>query len=164
MCRLPLLVIACLFGCNPPASATRTTAGPTTTTTDGPSPLRSVDLHYSVYLARSDIHITASPDGLLRSVRTESKSWGGNDANPKHERVEIREGRLTPAQVAELSRLFTGWDTLSSTPYGGVPDGGALSIRYGDKTVSGGSGVSQQVEDARTRISDLAASIPIVKP
>lgn len=134
-------------------------------TTAGTRPaLKSVELHYGIYLARFDVSTTVTPDGLLRSVRTSNKSYGPNDLDPKFQRVEIREGRLTPQQVADLARLFAGWDALSAKPYGGVPDGGDVTIRYGDKTVSGGSEVPGQVSSVRARLDELTATMPVVKP
>jgi hypothetical protein len=78
--------------------------------------------------------------------------------------VEVREGRQTGEQMEDLARLFADWDSLSSEPYSGVPDGGEVSIRYGDRTVSGRSEVPQQVEDVRVHLMELARSIPVVKP
>jgi hypothetical protein len=161
MHRFALILAACLFGCN--TDVRRPAIQPTTASSTQPI-LKSVEMHYGIYLARLDLHITVSPDGLLRSVRTDNKSYGGNDVDPKHERVEIREGKLTAEQMADLAHLFADWDSLSSHPYGGVPDGGEIKIRYGDKTVSGGSAVPKQVTDVRVRLSELAQSMPVVKP
>ena len=71
-----------------------------------------------------------------------------------------REGRLTPDQMAGLARLFDGWERLSDRPYGGVPDGGTIRLRYGDKTVTGGSRVPRQVRDAHLLIREIAATMP----
>jgi hypothetical protein len=138
-----------------------------TTTTTAPAAsqpaLRAVELRYGIYLARFDVHVTVSPDGLLRSVRTDGKSYGSGDIDPKLQRVEIREGRLTEAQMADLAHHFAGWHELSSQPYPELVDGGELSIRYGEKTVSGNE-VPRLVTDVRTRLMELAASMPVVKP
>ena len=150
MQRFILILVAFGFGCG------------TTTTTPQPV-LKPIEMHYGIYLARLDHRITVAPDATLRSVRTENESFGGNDIDPKHERVEVRQGTLTGEQVADLARLFVDWDSLSSQPYGGVADGGDLLVRYGDKTVSGGSGVPEQVTDIRVRLSELARSMPVVK-
>jgi hypothetical protein len=123
---------------------------------------KAVDLRSGVYLARLETRTTITPDGLMRSVLTTGKSYGPNDLDPKHERREIREGRLTPGQMAELAALFAGWESLSDQEYGGVPDGGHVQIRYGDKSVSGGSAVPKQVRDVQIRISELAATMPVV--
>ena len=159
-----LILVACAFGCNHSGDATQPATRPTPTTTGARPVLRAIELHYGIYLARHDLRITVSPDGLLRSVRTDGKSYGPNDTDPKHERVEIREGQLTAEQIADVARLFADWDSLSSDSYGGVADGGNVSIRYGDKRVSGGSAVPPQVTDVQARLIELAGSTPFVKP
>jgi predicted small secreted protein len=125
--------------------------------------LRTVDVRYGIYLARLEVHTTITSDGLLRSARTQNKSYGPRDIDPKPERTEIREGRLTPEQMKELAALFAGWDSLSNAPYGGVPDGGDIRILYGEKAVSGGSAAPRQVWDVKARISELAARMPVVE-
>src|SRR3954467_7524159 len=75
--------------------------------------LGQVDLRYGIYLARLGIHTTIAPDGFLRSVRTDGKSYGSGDLDPKYETHEIREGRLMPAEIEELASLFNGWELLS---------------------------------------------------
>jgi hypothetical protein len=127
------------------------------------SALQEMDLRYGIYLARLEIHTTIAPDGSLRSARTVNKSYGVNDIDPKHARTEIRAGILTAAQVDKLTALFAGWESLSDKPYGGAPDGGNVRIRYGEKTVSGGSAVPDQVEQVRRYVTDLAATMPIVE-
>ena len=165
MHRFILIVAAFLVGCNGPSSATQPTTRPAPTTASGTQTLlKTIELHYGIYLARLDLRIAVSPEGVLRSVRTDNKSYGTGDIDPKNERVEVREGKLTAEQIAELANLFTVWDSLSTRPYGGVPDGGNISIRYGDKTVSGGSAVPKQVEDARIHLMELARSMPLAKP
>jgi hypothetical protein len=163
MYRFALILVACLFGCNHSTNPTRPAAQPTNSSGTRPI-LEPIELHYRVYTARLGTRITVSPDGLLRSIHTANKSYGGNDIDPKLEGVEIREGRLTLKQMADLARLPEGWSLLSSKPYGGVPDGGDVTVRYGDKTVSGGSHVPQQVTDVRARLSELARSMPLAKP
>jgi hypothetical protein len=125
--------------------------------------LKPIELHYGIYLARLDLRVTVSAEGVLRSVRTDNKSYGTGDIDPKNERVGVREGKLTTEQIAKLASLFTGWDSLSTTPYSGVADGGDISIRYGDKTVSAGSAVPKQVEDARIHLMELARSMPVAE-
>jgi hypothetical protein len=164
MPRLILIVTAFLFGCNPSPATQPTTQPARTTTSATQAVLKPIELHYGIYLARLDLQVTVSAEGVLRSVRTENKSYGTGDIASKKERVEVREGKLTSKQIAELANLFTGWDSLSTTPYGGAPDGGDISIRYGDKTVSGGSAVPKQVEDARIHLMELARSMPLAKP
>lgn len=134
------------------------------TATPGTRPaLRPVELHYGIYLARHDLRITVSPDGLLRSVRTDNKSYGPHDLDPKYQRVEIREGKLTAEQATELSHRFADWDSLSSRPYPGDADDADVSFRYGDKTVSGaGHAVPRQVTEARVRLTELARSMPVL--
>jgi hypothetical protein len=163
---------ALLVGCtrNPTAAnyPARPATGPATRDTTRPvttrPTLQPIDLHYTIYLARLDVHTTITPDGLLRSVQIQNKSFGPNDIDPKNQRVEVRQGRLNQDQILELARLFATWDSLSQTPYGGVADGGQVSIRYGDKTVSGQSHVPAQVSDVHTRIVELTRSMPIVNP
>jgi hypothetical protein len=165
MRRLILIVAALLLGCNNPSETTRPTTRPAPTTASTTQALvKPIELHYGIYLARLDLRITVSRDGVLRSVRTDNKSYGTGDIDPKNERVEVREGKLSTEQIAELASLFTDWDSLSTTPYGGEPDGGDISIRYGDKTVSGGSAVPKQLEDARIQLMELARSMPVAKP
>jgi hypothetical protein len=139
------------------------TKPPTTKTTanrDSQPSLRAIDLKEGVYLARLDIHTTITPDGLLRAVRTENRSFGPDDIDPKSARIEIREGRLSPHQMAELAAMFAGWDSLSNG-YPSVPDGPELQFRYGEKTVSGGR-TPEQVWEVRTKIYEWAAKMPIV--
>jgi hypothetical protein len=165
MHRLIIIVTAFLFGCNGPSSATQPTTRPVPTTASVTQTLlKPIELRYGIYLARLDLRVSVSAEGVLRSVRTDNKSYGTGDIDPKNERVEVREGKLTDEQISELSKLFTGWDSLSTTPYGGVPDGGDISIRYGGKTVSGGSEVPKQVEEARIHLMELARSMPLAKP
>jgi hypothetical protein len=125
--------------------------------------LKEIELHYGVYLARYEQRITVSPEGALRSVRTDGKSYGPKDVDPNFERVEVREGQLTAEQMIDLSRRFADWSSFSSEPYTGHPDGGGVSIRYGNKTVSGGDLVPKQVEDIRVQLMELARAMPIVK-
>jgi hypothetical protein len=150
MRRLTLILVLPAFACNNCGDVTHPATRQSTTSSTQPA-LKPVELHYGIYLARLDRRITVSADGTLRSVGTDNKSYGGNDIDPKNERVEVREGKLSAEQVANLARLFADWDSLSTTPYSGVPDGGDISIRYGGRTVSGGSEVPKQVTDARIR-------------
>jgi hypothetical protein len=121
---IPILV-AFAFGCNNfndvAQPATRPAPTATLTTATGPL-LKPIELHYGIYLARLDLRITISGDGVLRSVRTDNKSYDGKDIDATRERIEIREGRLTDEQMADLARLFAGWSSLSSKPYSGVPN------------------------------------------
>ena len=165
MHRLILIVAAFLFGCNNVSGATQPATRPSPTTASTTQALlQPIELHYGIYLARLDLRVTVSAEGVLRSVRTDNKSYGTGDIDPKNERVEVREGKLTPEQIAKLASLFTEWDSLSSKPYPGVTDGGDVSIRYGDKTISGGSEVPKQVTDARIFLMELARSMPEAKP
>lgn len=154
-------IVAALFiaGCTQPSATQNPATRPAAQTAHQPA-LKAVDLRYGVYLARIEIQTTITPDGLLHSVRTDNKSYGPNDIGAQHERHEIREGRLTPAQCAELANMFTGWETLSDQPYGGVADGPDVHLRYGDKTVSGGSALPPQVQAIQRRITDLATQMP----
>lgn len=157
--RLVLIIFALTTGCDNGTNAPR----PATTTTSTQPVLRPVELHYGIYLAALDLRITVDRDGVLRSVRTDNKGRSGGPYGT-NERVEVRAGKLTAGQVGELANLFNGWDSLSTTPYGGLPDGGDLTIRYGDKTVSGGSAVPKQVEEARIHLMELARSMPLANP
>ena len=163
---LATVLVGLLLGaCAAAPAANRPATQPTSQATSQPTTqpaLKSTDVHYGIYLARLDVHTTISPGGLLRRERTENKSYGPNDIDPKNERIEIRQGRLTREQMASLAALFAGWDSLSDKPYPGVPDGGDVKIRYGDKTVSGGSSVPEQVRAVHARIDELAETMPVV--
>lgn len=149
----------CQAGCSP--GGLQQHLAPTTAPAVQPA-IKPIDVQYDIYLARLSAHVTITPDGLLRSVRTENKRHGANDKSV--ERTEIRQGKLTPEQIVELTQFFAGWRTLSDKPYGGVPDGGHIAIRYGDKTVSGGSDTPKQVWDVYRRIKELARSMPRIEP
>ena len=90
--------------------------------------LKALEMRHRVYLFRHDVHTTITPDGLLRSVQIHNKTYGPGDADPKSERVEVREGHLTPQQMDELAAMFEGWESLATTRYGGVPDGGEIEV------------------------------------
>jgi len=120
-----MLAVLVVTGCTHPSPTQNPTTRPAAQPGNQPV-LKAGDLRYGVYLARTETHTTITPDGLLRSVRTENKSYGPNDIGAQHARHEIREGRLTSAECAELAAMFTGWETLSDQPYGGVADGPAL--------------------------------------
>jgi hypothetical protein len=159
-----LLVAATLLvgGCDARSRVAQPASRSTAEITTQPN-LRAVDLRHGVYLARIEIHTTITPDGLMRSVRIDGKSYGPSDIDAKQERTEIRQGHLTPAQISELAALFAGWEALSDERYGGVTDGGDIQVRYGDKTVAGGSATPKQVWDVYDRISELTAMMPVVK-
>ncbi|GEM_PF-6514024 len=160
MHRFISILVICLFACT---ACTHTSQPPTRPTSFTTQPtLKPIDLHYSIYLARFDQRITVSPDGLLRSVQTENKSYGGNDIDPKLQRIEIREGKLTLQQMTDLSRLFANWGSLSSTASGNLADGPDISIRYGDKTISGGTELPRQVMNIQVKLTELARSMPLV--
>jgi hypothetical protein len=130
----------------------------------GPRPpaLKAVDLRHGVYPARIEIHITTIADGQLRSVRTDGKSYGARDTDPKIERREVRQGQLTLEQIADLAALFIGCESLYSLPYGGVPDAGHTELRYGDKVVSGGSEVPKQVRASSRASARWLRRMPVV--
>ena len=145
------------------ATEAATQSAATQTAAPQPTPaLKAVDLRYGVYLARIEIHTTITPDGSLRSVRTDNKSYGPDDIDPKNEHRVTRQGRLTPEQIADLASMFVGWESLSEDRYGGVADGGDIQLRYGDRTVSGGSETPKQVWDILGRISELVSKMPVV--
>ena len=123
--------------------------------------LKDIELRSGIYLARFETYIRITPDGRLRSVFTNNKSYGPNDTDPRHERREVREGRLTPRQMADLASLFAGWESLSST-YSAAADDQETTLRYGAKTVSGGRDLPHQVRQVQHRIHELTATMPVV--
>ena len=119
-------------------------------------------MRYGIYLARIETHITITGDGWLHSETTFNKSYGPNDRGSPEQR-EIRKGQLTKSQMHELAAALSGWEKLS-TQYGGVPDGGHIEFRYGDKLITGGSAVPDQVTLAHSKINTFANSFPVVSP
>jgi hypothetical protein len=119
---------------------------------------------HGIYLARCEVRVTVTPDGVLRSVNTMNKSYGPRDIDPRNTRVEVREGQLSAEQVGELAKMFDGFDAFSSEPYPGNPDGGVVMVRYGDKVVRGGNGVPEAVKAIRERLIQLGGQMPVVKP
>lgn len=125
-----------------------------------PALLKPVDLRSSIYLARYETHIVISPSGYLRSVTTSNKTYGPNDkAGPA--RTEVREGQLSAQQMAELSRLFAGWDSIAGA-YASVADGGEVEIRYGNKSVTGNQ-LPKRAEAVQRQIQKFAESMPRVE-
>ena len=122
--------------------------------------MEAVELRYAIYLAGIETHTTVTPDGLLRSVRTRNKSYGRNDRTI--ERTEVRAGRLTAEQRAELLRLVAGWQSLSNQPYGSAPDDAEVTLRYGNKVVTGGSGLPKQVWDVYRSLEKISMGMPII--
>jgi hypothetical protein len=120
--------------------AQRPTTAPSQPATRGSTQpvLEAVELRWQAYLARDEFRATISSDGLLRSVHTANKRYGPNDGDPKDERIEIREGRLTREQMSELAKMFADWRSLAGQ-YGGNADDNQIRIRYGKDEVSGGS-------------------------
>jgi hypothetical protein len=163
MRRLIFILAVSLLGCGHASDATRPATHATASASTRPL-LEPIEMNYGVYLAGFELRVTVSPEGTLRGVQTHNKSYGKNDIDPSHERVEVREGRLTAEQMSDLAARFAGWGSLSSEPYGGPPDGGTVSIRYGDKTVSGGNEVPTEVTAIRVRLSELARAMPVVEP
>src|SRR4051794_35213813 len=80
--------------------ATKSATQPATQAATRPV-LKPVDVRTGVYLFRSEVHTTISPDGLLRREWTSNKSYGPKDIDPKLQRTEVRQGQLTPEQMAE---------------------------------------------------------------
>ena len=70
----------------------------------------------------------------------------------------------TKTQMAALARAFADWNSLPDKLYGSVPDGPDISVRYGTKTIRGGSEMPRQVMDILTTINKTAASMPRVDP
>lgn len=155
MRMLPFILISLLMGCAPKPDS------PPTTPISKPA-LKEIDVHYGQYLNRLDVRIAITPNGRLRSVQTTNKSYGPGDIDPTNERFTILEGQLTPEQMVQLVRLFSDWESFSPQPYPSMPDGDNVSIRYGEKTISGGSGLPTQVKEIRTLIEQWASSMPVV--
>jgi hypothetical protein len=156
-----VVTLGCESGVAGPTSAPATRRATPATTQH--VALKPIDLWTGVYLARIDISTTITADGVLRRVQIMGKSYGPKDLDPKHEQREIREGRLTTEQRAELAQMFSAWDSFSTERHGGVADGGEIRLRYGDKTVSGGSATPEAIWKIRARIDELARSMPIVE-
>lgn len=124
--------------------------------------IEPLELRYEIYLARLEGRVTVSEGGWLRFVRTDNKSFGVNDMSPSHERVEVREGQLTGEQIRVLKEELAGWAELSAEPYGGVADGGWVSVRYGGKEVSGGSLVPERVVLVQRRLMEWGREMAVV--
>jgi hypothetical protein len=124
--------------------------------------MSEVDLHYTIYLLRLDIHTTISPHGKLHSAIVEGKSQGPKD-NVGPSLVTVHEGQLSQKQISELVRLSVGWEKLNDS-YGGVADGPEINLRYGDKLVGGGSELPAQVSEAQERINEIAREMPTIGP
>ena len=83
---------------------------------------------------------------------------------PGQERVEVRAGRLSDAQVADVAAIFKGWQTLSAK-FGAVPDDAMITIRFGEKTVSGGyTGLPPEVRAVEQKLRELGRSMPLTGP
>jgi len=156
-CILLVLCGACTPRYTPPPSPTTKTVATTRAV------LQPIEARFGIYLARVDVHTTITPDGVLRSVRIENKSYGPHDM-PGQERVEVRAGRLSDAQVADVAAIFKGWQTLSAK-YGAVPDDAMITIRFGEKTVSGGyTGLPPEVRAVEQKLRELGRSMPLTGP
>jgi hypothetical protein len=158
----PLLVVALLLSATARMNAQST--APSATQPSTQPLLRKIELHTGNYLSRIDIHTTITPDGLLRSVRIDFKSWGPGDIDPQNERHEIRQGQLSATEQKELAELFVGWERWSDQRYPARPDGEETRITFGDKTVSGGESAPPQLWIVHRRIVELTATMPIVQP
>lgn len=133
--------------------------GPATAPATRPA-LKAVDFDLDLYLARLEIHTTITPAGKVRSVRTENKSYGPND-NPGPPRTEVREGNLSPMEIAELSRLFQDWEKLKDS-YRGPADGPVIKISYGDKQIiSGSADAPKNVLLVQERILEISRAFPV---
>jgi hypothetical protein len=122
---------------------------------------RTIDLHITNYLARFDEHMRIDPDGSAECVRIENKNFGGGDTALGPERRAVREGRLSPGEMFQLTALFVDFDSLSDKPYGSVPDADGIQLRYGGKTVAGGSEIPDSVRKIISRIDELVEHMPI---
>jgi len=162
--KIPTTVIACALVAGtlaPETKADEPSTKPSTRTTTQ-SILKHLDFRTGIYLARFEHRITITSDGKLKSVRRENISYGPKDIDPKLERREIRQGQLSPKQIAEIAAISAGWDSLSDKPYTGPADGRELWIKYGEKVVSGGD-APKQVLDLKRFITDAAAKMEVVK-
>jgi hypothetical protein len=155
MHRSILLFIALLIGCNSRADVQA--AGPAARAPQG---IEAIEMRFSIYLARVDHRITVSPTGWLRSVRTDNVSYGANDIDPRQQRTAAREGQLTPDQIADLSRLFEGWEIRTPTVPEARPDGGQVTIRYGTQSASGSADPASPLSLIATHLMQLAPSMP----
>jgi hypothetical protein len=117
-----------------------------------PPPLREIEMRSGVYLARVELHVKVQSDGSVRSERTMNKGLPG-------EQTEVREGTLSSRQIEDLTASFAGWESFDAQ-YSGVVDGPEISIRYGDKTVEGGSALPRQVLDIHGTLMGIANGLP----
>jgi hypothetical protein len=152
-------VAVVLFACQAQRTEAPAPAGPTAVATSE-TELQAVDARYGVYLARLEIRTTITPDGRLRTVRTLNKSY--SPADKVVEQTEVRAGQLTDEQIKELARLFAGWEALKDV-YPNAADGPEVSIRYGDKIVTGGTGLPRQVWDVHRRVIELGTEMAVVE-
>src|SRR5665213_2944722 len=84
-----------VLGCDVKNASQSVVPNPSPITTTQPA-LQAIELRSGIYLARLEVHVTITPDGLMRYVRTE------ND-----HAAEVRQGRLTSRQMSDLAALFT---------------------------------------------------------
>jgi hypothetical protein len=117
------------------------------------APLREIEMRSGVYLARVESHVMVQPDGAVRSERTMNKGFPS-------EQIEVREGKLSSTQMEDLAASFTGWEDFDAH-YSGVADDREISIRYGDKTVEGGSGLPRKVLDIRKKLMEIVNALPV---
>jgi hypothetical protein len=160
LAALPLIASLLTGGCG---SDPQSVAQPAVTQEKTHSPFKALDIRYELYLARLSVHTTVTADGLLHSQQITNQSYGPRDTGVDRERTEIRQGKLTPRELAELNAMFVGWKSLSGDRYSGVADSGEIAVRYGDRLVSGGSATPTQIWQIYARISELAAKMPIVE-
>jgi hypothetical protein len=69
------IFIAVLLGRDDLHKTAQPVARPAATTSSSTqAALKPIALYYGIYLARLDLRITVSPEGMLRSVRSDNKS------------------------------------------------------------------------------------------
>src|SRR5689334_15181563 len=90
-----VVITAFLAACGRANVDPGTAARPSTQAATQPT-LEAIEITYSIYLARLEIHTTVAPDGSVRCARIDNKSWGEKDIDPKLERRQVREGNLKP--------------------------------------------------------------------
>ncbi len=123
------------------------------------SALNKIELEYISPMEHLEIHTTISETGVWHSVRTDSRS-----SVKKKNRIETRQGQLTPEQIKELTAVFEGWKDFSTKDLRQTNDGAGINIRYGSgRAIPVADGMPQQVHDAYKKIRELTALTPVLK-
>lgn len=119
--------------------------------------LKAIEYESDVYLMRRSVRISVSAKGVIRWELGDTALYRGRpDEGPK----EVREGQLSPEQMADLAARFAAFDRLADG-YGAVADGPSISLTYGAKKVSGGGGKEPQLfGDLVAHLTKLAEGLP----